>query len=596
MSNTNFELNKQPLLILVICFILGIFFQDKIMLGETYIYIAFGVCLLIFISTFFHAYFLYKIKPALLGMMFFGMGIMIHSYNILSTVPIQNFSNEKIVFKISKKLNSTEKYKKYESFIQVGKQQLNSIIFIPQDKDPLDFNHYYQVTAYISKVKPPQFDFQFDYAGYLKRKNIEYQSYVSGDIVGVMRNDLTIKEKVSQKRLDVLQKIDQSGISSESKAFLKGIILADRTELSSVVVQDFNRSGLVHLLAISGTHIMVIFGLFYFLLKASLPLRFRKYVVIISLLFIWLFAGFIGFGNSVLRACTMLTVYFIYVLLQRKTDVLHSMALAAFIILIIDTQELFNLGFQLSFMAVLGIFWLNKPILKLFPKQDHYLKKLIFNTVSISISAQLATLPLILYYFHQYSLISILANFIVVPFSELIIVFSFIMAILIALNLDFNILNIGYDFVIRGLLKCIHWFAELEILFFENISMNLLEAFVLLAIIYWLRFVILKFNFKNSMVLIMGILVFFIVRSVFNVIENQEEEVLVHHVGYEKVFSVKEGDKVCFWMKNSIDQDKVYKYVINPYCSSRRLKYIQLENFPELTKKIMYKGKIYDIN
>jgi competence protein ComEC len=74
-------------------------------------------------------------------------------------------------------------------------------------------------------------------------------------------------------------------------------------------------------------------------------------------------------------------------------------------------------------------------ILKYFPKQDNYFKKLMFNTITISLSAQLATLPLVLYYFHQFSFISIIANFIIVPFSEVIIVFSFLMTILIALVL-----------------------------------------------------------------------------------------------------------------------------------------------------------------
>jgi competence protein ComEC len=69
------------------------------------------------------------------------------------------------------------------------------------------------------------------------------------------------------------------------------------------------------------------------------PLKFRKYAVILSLGFIWLFAGFIGFGNSVLRSCIMLSTYFILVLLQRKTDLLHSLSLSAFIILILDTQQ-----------------------------------------------------------------------------------------------------------------------------------------------------------------------------------------------------------------------------------------------------------------
>lgn len=555
-----------------------------------------GICLTIFISLFFKSYLLHKSRAVLLGLMFIGIGIIIHFNNDTSSRENLNSSKERIVFKIGEKLNSNEKYKKYECFAQVGKDYFNTIIYIPTEKSQLDFDHYYSAEAYISKLKPPQYDFQFDYSKYLKRKNIGYQLYVSGEILDASRTDLSVKEKIQQKRLRVLQNIDHTSISTQSRAFLKGIILADRTEIDSAVVEDFSRSGLVHFLAISGTHIMVIFGLFYFLFKFILPLKLRRYTIVVSLLFLWFFAAFIGFGNSVLRACIMLTVYFIYVLLQRKPDVLHSMALSAFIILILDTHQLFNIGFQLSFIAVLGIFWLNQPILKRLPIQDNYGKKVIFNTISISLSAQLATIPLVLYYFHQFSFISVFANFIIVPFSELIIMFSFAMATLVALGLDFDIINTGYDFVIQGLLRCIHWFADFDFLFFESISMNLIEVFILFLAIYVLRFVILKFNLKNTMRFIMLSLIFFIVRTGFNITENQREEILVHKVGKDRVLSIKTGNKAYFWITSSSDREKVIKYIVNPYRSSRRLKSIELKSLEDMTEKIIYNGKIYDIN
>ena len=589
------NLNRQPLLILVACFILGVLFQDRFSIGETSIYILIVICSGVLIPIFFHSYLIHKAKATFLGLMFFALGIALHAFNTFSAKADLNNPKELITFKMSKKLNSNAKYKKYEVIAQVETSIINSIIYIPKNNE-LDFNHYYKGQAYISKLKAPLHDFQFDYSNYLKRKNIGYQMYLSDDILSVGRKDLSIKESVQQKRLDVLRNIDGTNISAQSREFLKGIILADRTEIDSTVVEDFNRSGLVHLLAISGTHIMAIFGLFYFLLKFILPLKLRRYTIIISLLFIWMFAAFIGFGNSVMRSCIMLTVYFIYVLLQRKPDVLHSMALSAFIILIIDTQQLFNIGFQLSFIAVLGIFWLNQPLLGCFPKPDNYLKKLIYNTISISVSAQLATIPLVLYYFHQFSFISIVANFIIVPFSELIIMFSFVMVALITLNINFDIVNIGYDIIIKWLLKCIHWFGDFNMLFFENISMNLVEAFFLFIVMYMLRFVILEFNFKNRMTFIILFLVFFIVRSGFNIWENQREEILIHQMGKDRVLSVKSGGTAYFWMANTSDREKVLKYVVNPYSSSRRLKKVELKSLEALTKKIIYKGKIYDIN
>lgn len=444
------------------------------------IYWTAGVCTSILFSTFFQGYFLHKIKPFLLGILFFGVGIIIHSFNSFSSNGTSFSSNETIVFKISKKLNSTERNKKYEAIVRLENESFNAVIYIPRNHEELDFNHYYKAGAYIIKPESPEYDFQFNYAKYLRRKNIEYQCYLSKGISSAVRPDVSFTEKVSQKRLEVLQSINQSPLSFKTREFLKGIILADRTEIDSQTVSDFSRSGLMHFLAISGTHIVVIFGMIYFLLIRILPLKFRKYAIILSLIFIWLFAAFIGFGNSVLRSCIMLSIYFIYVLLQRKPDLLHSLALSGLIILVADTRQLFDVGFQLSFLAVLGIYWLNQPILNYFPRQDSRLKKIIFNTISISIAAQLATLPLVLYYFHQFSFISVVANFVIVPFSEIIIVFSFLMTGLIAFNINITFVNVIYDFIIEFLLKAIHWFADSDRLFLENIPLNLAEVLALL--------------------------------------------------------------------------------------------------------------------
>nr|WP_228372506.1 ComEC/Rec2 family competence protein [Chryseobacterium daeguense] len=528
--------------------------------------------------------------------MFFGIGITLHFLNAFSSQNISVSKNETILFKISKKLNSTEKNKKYEAVAQVDKENFNTVVYVPKDSKDLDFKHYYKAEAFIAKPKSPQYDFQFDYSKYLNRKKIEYMCYINDKVSSAARKDESISEKFSQKRLEVLQNIDSTKMSSRSKEFLKGIILADRTEMDAETVKDFSRSGLIHFLAISGTHIVIIFELFYLLFIRISPLRFRKYAIVVSLLLIWLFAVFIGLGNSVVRSCLMLSVFHVYRLLQRKPDLLHSLALSAFIILIWDTQQIFDVGFQLSFLAVLGIFWLNDPILKYFPKQDNWFKKIIFNTISISVAAQLATLPLVFYYFHQFSFISILANFFIVPLSEAIIIFSFVMTGLLAFNINIDLTNSVYDVVIKILLKIIHYFAEVEVLYFEKIPMNLVEVFSVFVIVYTLRFTILKLSFRNIARSVMAVLCFLILRTGFDLFEEQKTEILVHDFNKDKVLSLKKGNKACFWIKENSDKDKITRFIINPYSSSRRISHIEIRVLPVSAHKVICNGRIYTIN
>ncbi|WP_228435803.1 ComEC/Rec2 family competence protein [Chryseobacterium pennipullorum] len=589
-------MNRQPLFILAICFVLGIFFQDRFLLNDAAIYSVMMFCLVLLTSMFFQNYFLHKVRSVLLGLLFFGIGMIIHFYNTSgepSGPPVKG--KEAVVFIITQKLNSNEKYRKYEGAAQVGSLNFNSVIYIPRNSRELDFKHVYKAEAFVTKPYSPKYDFQFNYARYLQRKKIDYQVYISDDISSVQRTDLSVRDKIRQLRLEVLQKIDSSGMSGKSRAFLKGIILADRTEIDAETVRDFNRSGLVHLLAISGTHIVVIFGVFYFLMTRFMPLGFRRYAILASVCFIWLFAIFIGFGNSVLRSCIMLSVYFGFVLLQRKPDLLHALAVSALIILIMDSQQLFDVGFQLSFSAVLGIFWLNQPLLKYFPKPDHYVKKLIFNTVTISLSAQLATLPLVLYYFHQFSFVSLVANFIIVPFSEIIIVSSFLMAVLIAFGLGADLICRGYDFIIQMLLKTIHAFAEIDMLFYENIPMNLPEVLSVSVVVYYIRPMLLKFNFKNVRNLLMAAMIFLMIKSSFQIFENLREEILWHSFNKHDVFSIKKGNKVCFWISDKGEREKILQFIVRPYCSSRRIGHFEIKVFPEHVQKVVLNDRIYPV-
>jgi competence protein ComEC len=202
-----------------------------------------------------------------------------------------------------------------------------AVYSLKKDKSGLDFRHTYSGTYYINKIKPPQNDYQFSYQKYMLRNNVAYQIYSKED-VAIKKNAL-LADKVRQIRLDVLQHIDNSTLS-ESR-FSEGSF-TNRTDMDTGVSADFTKTGLVHFLAISGTHMVIIFWLLMTVLKKMYSLKFKNIAVIISLILIWIFAVFIDYGSSVVRSCLMLTFYYVMVLLQRKPDLLHSMALSGLII------------------------------------------------------------------------------------------------------------------------------------------------------------------------------------------------------------------------------------------------------------------------
>lgn len=588
-------MKRQPLLFCCLFFIAGILFYEHVKVSDVTVRILLAISFSGFLLHLFRNFFLFRLRNLSLFVFFFAFGVFMHSVNE-ATPKLPEFDrNKNFVFKITKKLNSNERNRRYETVVYQDEKSAASVLSVPKTEPEPDFKHYYRSKIYLNRTEPPANDFQFDYSKYLRRSGIYFQGFVPEGFDVAERKNLTFGEIIKQKRLEVLQKIDRKTMSPKTREFMKGIVLADRTEMDAETVRDWTKTGLVHILAISGSHIVIIFGIFLFVFRRLFPFRKKSFAIVCSLVFIWLFAVFIGYGNSVVRSCLMITVYFIYVLLQRKPDLLHSMSLAALIILSLDTQQLFDVGFQLSFIAVLGIFWLNQPVLKRLPEKRSAASKFMMNVFSISFAAQIATLPLVLYYFHQYSLVSIAANLVVIPFSEVAIILSLIMTLIIGLNFSCFPLEFIYDYFIQFLLKVIKFFSSVDFLYFENIPMSAVEAILLLIAIYFLRKIILKRDVESMLKFLTVILIFFGVRVGLNLYSHKKDEVFVASFFKEKLLISKKRDYATFYLKENTDREKVKKFIIDSYLNSRRISDFKVKIIPTDTREITIEGRTYQL-
>lgn len=584
-------MNKQPLLLMLLCYVLGIFFCDLIPTSIHQTVFLMSFALVFTMLSFFKVKILKELKNYSLGFLFFSVGVFSHYWHSKKS-EIPNFQGKQtVVFQINKKLNSNKKYRKYEVLAKAEGNEINAILYVPKEEKQLDFKNYYQTKVYINKVESPKNDFQFDYAKYLARKGIYYQSFATDEILEAPKKTLTISEKIRQKRLEILNTIDGSKLPKREREFLKGIILADRTEMDAEMVSDFSKSGLVHFLAISGTHLAIIFWLILYLLKPIFPAKFRKIPIVLSLLFIWSFTIFIDYGSSVVRSCLMITAYYSFVLLQRKPDLLHAIAIAGFAILIFDTHQVFDVGFQLSFIAVFGIFWLNEPILKNLPRPKNKIQDFLFNVISVSLAAQIATLPLVIFYFHQYSFLSIVANVIIVPFSEIIIIFSLLMTVLFAFKLEFSWLSFIYEKLVDFLLKSIHFFADQDWFFIKNIPLNWVELIILFVVIFLLRGLFL--HQSKTMLRFLGIaLLFFMVRIIVDFYQFKKTETLVVENFNQKTIIQKEGNRAIFWVDKKSNNEMLKRFIIEPYITSRRIERYEIKVDPKGFSEVKIRSEL----
>ena len=210
------------------------------------------------------------------------------------------------------------------------------------------------------------------------------------------------------------------GLSAETGALLRGIMLGEKTEISRAVKEMFSNTGVMHILAVSGMNVGMVAVFFFFIFTRIFRLH-RKPASLILILVVILFGQVTGSQASVNRAVVMAIVGLVAVILERDRDMLNSLCLAALLLLAYDPRNLFDIGFQLSFAATLGIILFT-------PRIQEWLKstgKIISSTVAVTLGAQLAVTPLIIYYFHKFSLVSPLANLAVVPLVGVITVIGF---------------------------------------------------------------------------------------------------------------------------------------------------------------------------
>lgn len=259
---------------------------------------------------------------------------------------------------------------------------------------------------------------QFDYKAYMKRKHIGKKLMVNSSVY--QGSSESMYSWLMQGRAVLQQQIESNvQLSSQSKALLSSLLLGNRNQMDEQTVAAFQRLGLMHILAISGLHIGVIT---VFVSKITSFLR-TGYRYCILLVLLWIFVFLAGFSPSVFRTVFMFTLLILGQFLKRKQPTKESIGLAFFLSILFEPYWLFDLGFQLSYLAVLGIVWL-MPLFKKGYTQSNIVNYFL-GIAYVSLIAQLCVLPLQLYYFNSFSWTFLGSNLVVIPLITVVLVGGF---------------------------------------------------------------------------------------------------------------------------------------------------------------------------
>lgn len=304
----------------------------------------------------------------------------------------------------------------------------------------------------------------FSYRDYLKNQGIYYVFNVKKEdkivsLAGARQNAL---KAYAFKLKDKFKGIFVRYLWPQNSRFLSTLILGERWNLSGEIREIFVRTGTSHIIAISGFNVGIIVFLVLIFLKAIGIKRKTRYLITIPLLIIHMYA--VGLSPSVVRATIMAVIVLFGYLIDRDSHLINGLGLAALAILAYNPLQIFDIGFQLSFVSVLGIVILSPKLIALLKRERklNVLQSVMLNGFSVSLSAYLATAGFVVYYFRIITPITILANLIVVPYSSFIIILGFTLGLsamispllspLIAITLNFTL---GLLFKITYFLSCL---------------------------------------------------------------------------------------------------------------------------------------------
>lgn len=338
-----------------------------------------------------------------------------------------------------------------------------------------------------SRISPPvsarNFD-EFDYARYLIRKGISGTGFVAS---GHWQFSECRKEKegiatvlyrlAASYRTQIENLYRRLGIEGDELAVLSALTLGDKTDLSESVRESYSVAGVSHVLALSGLHVGLLYALAFFLLRPLL-LGGQSGRVLRSLLLIlllWLFAFFTGLSPSVVRSAAMFSIWALADLCGRQSFSLNTLALTAWLMLLVRPVWLFDVGFQLSFAAVLSILLFQPFLYRLCPVR-HRAGTYLWGLVSVSVAAQLGTAPLVLFYFSRFSTHFLLTNLLVVPLVTLILYAAVVLLLLTPMSGLQAVAAVGLEKMLRMLNLLVRWVEQLPYASVDGIWLYPLEV------------------------------------------------------------------------------------------------------------------------
>ena len=444
-------------------------------------------------------------------------------------------------------------------------------------KTDLEIGNTLLIEGEIYQHKKPNNPNQFDYGKYLTTKSILAQMYVGvSDLKINTALDKSIWYYSAKLRKRIIENLQKSNFNSQELNVVVALILGQQQDISPEILHDYQFAGAVHILSVSGLHVGYLLLFINFLLlrlpKNKMANLARFFIIFFSL---WGFAIIAGLSPSVVRSVTMFSFVAGGICLKRETNIFHTLLVSLLLILIVSPSFLFDVGFQLSYVSLFFIVWL-QPLFKQLWQPKNWFTKGFWDILTVSFAAQIGAFPLSIYYFHQFPGLFFLTNLVILPAVGLIMAVGVLVMIIAIFSPVWIVLSKTLEHLVFTMNWTIGKIASVEQFIIQDIPLNIWMLFalylIIIAVVVWFK----KPNFTKLIFALIAIFLFQISYFTTHYINQNQQEWIVFHSKKNTVITERTGEKVTLFANDSILKNADKNGTLKSYL---------IANFSAITKK-----------
>ena len=410
-------------------------------------------------------------------------------------------------------------------------------------------------------ISTPLNPHQFDYKNYLSKKYIYHQLILTHKaLIKIDSTKHTLFGYAALLRENINKHLDNYNFKDSERSIINALLLGQRQDISKEIYDSYTQAGVIHILAVSGLHVGIILLLLNFIFKPLDYFKKGNYIKILIVLgLLWSYAIIAGLSASVIRAVSMFSIVAVAMHLKRPTNIYNTLAISMFVLLLFKPTFIFDVGFQLSYLAVLAIVVM-QPILYNLWLPKYKVLDFFWKIFTVTLAAQVGVIPISLYYFHQFPGLFFISNLVIIPCLSLILGLGLLIISLSLLNiLPIFLANI-YGWIISAMNVFVSWVSNQEAFLFKNISFSIGHVLLSYMLIISVIILIKQKTYKSMFSVLMAILLF---QSylIFNSYNSSSSAFIVFHKSRYSAIGTKQNKQLNLY--NNIENVTNEKLITN---------------------------------